>query len=62
MCVGRDSVDDDWQVIVKRGEFLSMQHFVEAEDRGPRHAAICVSLPSRDAAVERAGELIEELA
>jgi hypothetical protein len=54
ICVGHDPTDDDWQYIVKRGSYLSIQQFIDAGDGGPKHTAIDVSIPSRLEAVERA--------
>src|SRR6188768_1642253 len=35
ICVGRDRHDNDWQYIVKWGEFRSLQAFIDAGDPGP---------------------------
>ena len=58
ICVGHDPTDDDWQYMVKRGNFLSMQQFMDAGDKGPKHSAIEVSIPTRDEAVEHARDWI----
>lgn len=54
ICVGHDPTDDDWGYMVKRGTHLSLQRFIDAGDRGPKHSAIAVSIPSRDEAVAEA--------
>lgn len=59
ICVGRDVQDDDWGYMAKRGTHLSMQHFIDAGDNGPKHFAIAVSIATRDGALEAARTWIE---
>jgi hypothetical protein len=54
ICVGRDKTDSDWQLMVKRGVFLSLQQFVAAGDPGPKHATIDGSFASRELAAAQA--------
>jgi hypothetical protein len=60
ICLGRDPFDDDWQFFVKKGEFLSLQEFVDAGDPALEDGAIEASIPTREEALKRAKQCIED--
>lgn len=61
ICVGQDMVDRDWLYIVKRGAYLSMQEFIHAGDKGPKHATMEVSISTRDEAITKARAWISKI-